>query len=218
MREGVFQSTEDRPEKTHIMLGLLETVGRDGGQSQRHLASELGIALGLVNAYLKKCVKKGFVKVHDAPARRYVYYLTPKGFAEKSRLTAEFLSSSFGFFRQAKSDCLRILDEAQARGYARVVLAGRSDLTDIAAICAMETGADVVAVVFAEADGRRFVGYPAVASFDQIRAAVDAGIVTARKDTAETAAEAARRYGRDRVLVPDLLRGRMATQEGRDDG
>jgi len=28
------------------------------------------------------------MKIKQAPANRYVYYLTPKGFAEKSRLTA----------------------------------------------------------------------------------------------------------------------------------
>ena len=67
------------------MLGLLEFVERNGAQSQRHIAAELGIALGLVNAYLKRCVKKGLIKVSSAPARQYAYYLTPQGFAEKSR-------------------------------------------------------------------------------------------------------------------------------------
>ena len=74
------------------MLGLLELVERDGAQSQRKLASDLGIALGLVNAYLKRCVKKGLLKIGQAPPRRYAYYLTPHGFAEKSRLTVEYLS------------------------------------------------------------------------------------------------------------------------------
>ena len=72
-------------EKTRILLGLLESVERGEVQSQRRLASELGIALGLVNAYLKRCIRKGLVKMRDAPARRYAYYLTPRGFAEKSR-------------------------------------------------------------------------------------------------------------------------------------
>ena len=86
---------EDSAETDRIMLGLLDAVEQDRAQSQRHLASELGIALGLVNAYLKRCIKKGLVKVSEAPARRYAYYLTPKGFAEKSRLTVEYLSASF---------------------------------------------------------------------------------------------------------------------------
>ena len=89
--------SEESPESSRIMLGLLDAVEQDRAQSQRLLASELGIALGLVNAYLKRCVKKGLVKVRSAPARRYAYYLTPQGFAEKSRLTVEYLSYSFAF-------------------------------------------------------------------------------------------------------------------------
>src|SRR5436190_23372538 len=119
---------EENPESSRIMLGLLDAVEQNRAQSQRLLASELGIALGLVNAYLKRCVKKGLVKVHDAPARRYAYYLTPRGFAEKSRLTVQYLSDSFSFFRLAKADCARVLEAAKATGFRRVVLAGKSDL------------------------------------------------------------------------------------------
>src|SRR5512139_3490407 len=110
------RTSQESPESSRIMLGLLDAVEQDRAQSQRLLASELVIALGLVNAYLKRCVKKGLVKVRSAPARRYAYYLTPQGFAEKSRLTVEYLSYSFGFFREARSDCSRLFELAQARG------------------------------------------------------------------------------------------------------
>src|ERR1700751_511994 len=99
-------------ENERIVLGLLSSVESDGERSQRRIASELGIALGLVNAYLKRCVKKGLVKVHDAPARRYAYYLPPQGFAEKSRLTVQYLSHSFSFFRKAKDDCTEVFEAA----------------------------------------------------------------------------------------------------------
>src|SRR5215470_11910471 len=125
---------ENEGEKARIMLGLLESVERDGGQSQRRLASELGIALGLVNAYLKRCIKKGLVKVSEAPARRYAYYLTPQGFAEKSRLTVDYMSYSFSLFRRARSDYAQVLGVARARGWTRILLAGVSDLAEIAAI------------------------------------------------------------------------------------
>ena len=121
-------------EKDKILLGLLESVERNGGRSQRHLASELGIALGLVNAYLKRCIKKGLVKVSEAPARRYAYYLTPKGFAEKSRLTVDYMSYSFSLFRRARSDYAKVLGVARERGWTRILLAGVSDLAEIATI------------------------------------------------------------------------------------
>src|ERR1039458_1430078 len=94
------QSNQSEADKSRLMLNLLDSVGRDGSQSQRRLAVELGIALGLVNLYLKRCIRKGFVKVSNAPAKRYAYFLTVEGFAEKSRLTLEYLTYSFSFFRQ----------------------------------------------------------------------------------------------------------------------
>lgn len=192
------------------MLGLLDSVERNGGQSQRHLASELGIALGLVNAYLKRCMKKGLVKASQAPARRYVYYLTPQGFAEKSRLTVEYLSYSFGFFRQAKADCSALFEVARANGQTRVVLAGKSDLAEIASLCAQESGVAIVAVVDPLASANRFLGLPLFAAFEQVEAAFDAVVVTDVTAPISTCEEAVRKFGDDRVLIPELLRVRLS--------
>src|SRR3974390_125777 len=149
MRKGVAMNrlAETDHENGRIVLGLLSSVEADGDRSQRRIAAELGIALGLVNAYLKRCIKKGLVKVHDAPARRYAYYLTPQGFAEKSRLTVQYLSDSFSFFRKAKSDCTNVFELAKARGFFRLVLAGQSDLAEIAILCAVEAGGTIIALV-----------------------------------------------------------------------
>lgn len=203
---------EGKFEEARIMLGLLDSVERDGGQSQRHLASELGIALGLVNAYLKRCMKKGLVKASQAPARRYVYYLTPQGFAEKSRLTVEYLSFSFSFFRQAKADCSAMFEIARANGQARIVLAGKSDLAEIASLCAQVSGVTIAAVVDPAASEGRFLGVPLVSTFDQVNVAFDAVAVTDLTSPRFTCAEAVRRFGQDRVLVPGLLRVRLSNQ------
>src|SRR4030081_742517 len=114
-------------EDERIVLSLLNSVD-DGAQSQRRIAEDLGIALGLVNAYLKRCIKKGLVKVSQAPARRYAYYLTPQGFAEKSRLTVEYLSYSFSFFRQAKADCARVFELAKEQKFQNLLFWGKADL------------------------------------------------------------------------------------------
>jgi DNA-binding MarR family transcriptional regulator len=192
-------------ENERIVLGLLSSVESDGARSQRHIAAELGIALGLVNAYLKRCVKKGLVKVGEAPARRYAYYLTPQGFAEKSRLTVQYLSDSFSFFRLAKSDCARVLERAKANGFSRLVLAGKSDLAEVAILCAVEADVGIVAVVDAHCDVTRFVGVDVCRSYDEVNQSFDAVIVTdvARARASYDAAAAAR--GTDRVLAPALL-------------
>src|ERR1700749_5120195 len=176
MAAGTTKSTN--AERTRIMLGLLESVQRGDAHSQRRLASELGIALGLVNAYLKRCVTKGLVKVGEAPARRYAYYLTPHGFAEKSRLTVEYLSYSFSLFRRAKGDYSATLAAARDRGFSRIAILGVSDLAEIAAICALDLGITIAAVVDPQTELVRFAGVPVVKSLDDVTTPVDAVLVT----------------------------------------
>lgn len=203
MAGGTTRSSD--AEKTRIMLGLLESVQRGDAHSQRRLASELGIALGLVNAYLKRCVTKGLVKVGEAPARRYAYYLTPGGFAEKSRLTIEYLSYSFSLFRQAKTDCMAVLKAAHVDGVRRIAILGMSDLAEIAAICALDSGITIVAVIDSQSELSSFVGVPVRAAPDGIEDEVDAVFVTDIKDTSAAIEAATSRFGAERVLVPALL-------------
>lgn len=200
---------DSETEKTRIMLGLLESVEQDGAQSQRRLAAELGIALGLVNAYLRRCVAKGLLKINEAPARRYAYYLTPQGFAEKSRLTVEYLSSSFSFFKQAKTDCAAVFETASSRGFARVALAGVSDLAEIATICAQESGVVIAVAVDPGSTLARFVGIPVAASFAETSEDFDAVVVTDLVDPAGTFNAARGRFPADRVLIPALLARRV---------
>jgi DNA-binding MarR family transcriptional regulator len=195
----------EESENARIVLGLLESVERDGAQSQRKLASDLGIALGLVNAYLKRCVKKGLLKIGQAPARRYAYYLTPHGFAEKSRLTVEYLSSSFSFFRRAREDCSSVLKAARTRGWNRIALIGVSDLAEIATICALEQGITIVAVVDAKARSDRFVGAPVVASIEAVSGDFDALVVTDLQATRETLKTVLSTLEAERVFIPALL-------------
>jgi DNA-binding MarR family transcriptional regulator len=195
----------NRTEDERILLDLLNSVERDGGQSQRRLASELGIALGLVNAYLRRCVKKGLVKVNAAPARRYIYYLTPQGFAEKSRLTVEYLSVSFSFFRRAKAECGVVFGTAAERGFYRLALAGISDLAEIAMICALNTGVRITAVVDGKSTSSHFVGLPVAASFAEIVDSCDAVMITDLQRTAELTEQASALFGPERVLTPKLI-------------
>ena len=145
-----------------IVLGLLTSIERNSAITQRKLAGDLGIALGLANSYLRRCVRKGLIKIGQVPLNRYAYYLTPQGFAEKSRLTAEYLTVSFNFFRRARSDCAELLQECAARGWTRVALCGAGDLAEVAVLSAGESEIEVVCVIDPARAGGRCVSVPIV--------------------------------------------------------
>jgi predicted transcriptional regulator len=194
-----------RGEDERLVLGLLESVEQDSAKTQRRLAAELGIAVGLVNAYLNRCIQKGLVKVTEAPARRYAYYLTPQGFVEKSRLSLQYLTYSFRFFRQAKIDCLNAFQAARELGIGHVALSGVSDLAEIATICARESNVEIVAIVDDKTPHESFAGIPVVRNYDAVDDRVGGLIVTDLAATQQTLATAVARFGAERVLVPALL-------------
>lgn len=149
-----------------ITLGVLSVVEEDDRATQRAISRELGIALGLTNSYLKRCVKKGFIKVRQIPANRYSYYLTPKGFAEKSRLTAEYLSTSFNFFRSSREQCADLFEVCEKNRWTRIALAGCGDLAEIATLCQRDDSAvEIIGIINTSEDDdapERFANLPVV--------------------------------------------------------
>jgi DNA-binding MarR family transcriptional regulator len=196
-------------EGRHI-AGLLAFVEREAHVSQRALASELGVALGLVNSYIKRCVKKGLIKVQQVPSRRYAYYLTPSGFAEKSRLTAEYLSWSLSFFRRARTECSVLFDEARRRRFVGVALYGGSDLTEIAILCAAEHGIAIVAIVDGGMRRQSLFNIPVVASLEAAPVRPDGAIVTGIHEAQRWYDLAAADLGASRILAPPMLPVRTA--------
>lgn len=194
-------------QEAEITLGVLNAVQENSALTQRSVARELGIALGLANAYLKRCVKKGLIKVSQVPANRYAYYLTPKGFAEKSRLTAEYLSSSFGFFRTARLKCTEAFQTCVKNGWRNVALAGTGDLGEIATLCALEAPVTLAGIIDAAASGQqqRFAGLKIVASLSEL-GPIDAVLITDLRAPQETYDRIAARFPADRILVPSFLR------------
>lgn len=189
--------------ETEITLGVLDAVEQNAQVTQRTVASELGIALGLANAYLKRCMRKGWIKVKQIPPNRYLYYVTPKGFAEKSRLTAEYLGSSFTFFRRARAQLEEAMGACAARGWKRVALYGKGELTEIGALCNAEFHLDLV--VIAAGAGARVAGVPAVATLDEA-GALDAVIVTELAKPQVAFDDLKTRIAPERLLTPRLLR------------
>lgn len=178
-----------------LIRGLLDVVETDPSVTQRRVASELGIALGLVNASLKRCIRKGLVKVREAPRHRYVYYLTPRGMAEKSRLTANYLARSFSFFRLARTQCDDLYAQAALRGHRTLLLVGTGEFADIASLVARESSVSIVG------------GVPSLAELDD-HLAFDAVMITDLANPDRTFDQAVARFGAPRVYVPELLRPR----------
>jgi DNA-binding MarR family transcriptional regulator len=139
-------------------LRILEEIEKDNTQSQRELAKKLDISLGLVNSFVKRLAQKGYFKITTVPKNRAKYILTPKGFAEKTRLTYEFIQYSFHFYKKARETLKLLLHNLEDDGVRRVVFYGASDLAEIAYVSLKETSLELVGIVDDYKSGERFLG------------------------------------------------------------
>lgn len=203
---GSQSGAEVRDAESQITLGLLDAVQQNATHSQRTLASELGIALGLTNAYLRRCVGKGWIKVTRAPANRYLYYLTPKGFAEKGRLTARYLKTSFHFYATARNELSELIETCAAANWHRIALAGADELAEIALLCVMQfPSLRIIGVLDADRHGTRFLHVPLARKLEEL-GSVHAVILTHMREPQAVYDALVDTLPAERVLVPTLLK------------
>ena len=116
-------------------LTLFNTVESSPEINQRQLAQELNVSLGLTNTYFQRVLKKGWVRAKQVKPRRWLYFLTPKGALEKSRLSLSYMNRTLDSFRELKKkgdEHLRILYE---KGVSGIHLCGEDDLTEVLSFC-----------------------------------------------------------------------------------
>ena len=89
-------------------FNVLRLIVKKPGYSQRQLANHLGFSLGKLNYCLKALKKKGFVKISNFKKNpnkiNYAYILTPKGIAEKTSLTINFMKRKMLEYEELKSE------------------------------------------------------------------------------------------------------------------
>ncbi len=140
-------------------LQLLTEIESEVKITQRSLSKKLGIALGLTNAYLKRLINKGFVKIHRAGANHIRYILTPSGLMEKSRLTYEYLQYSLSFYRDVRREIQSCIDAMRGRGVKNLAFYGAGEVAEIAYVCMHGSDLEIVGVVDDRRAGENFFGH-----------------------------------------------------------
>ena len=141
----------------HRSLRVLEAITENQHVTQRSLAARLGVALGLANLYVKRLARKGYIKCVSVKSSRIRYLITPKGLAEKARLTYEFMEHSLGLYRQTRQHLRAALQSVLKDGCRQVAIYGTGEPAELAYISLRELGLEPVAVFDGEAGGR-FLG------------------------------------------------------------
>lgn len=186
-------------------LDVLTAVEQGVVVTQAALTKRIGISIGLINALLKRAILMGYVKTRQAPYKRYAYYLTPKGFAKKSRLVAEYLDSSLRFFRSARGQYAELMAAAGKAGMTRLVLVGSGELAEVAVLAAWSEDVILIGVLDPNVTEPRRYALDVFRSFDEAEQC-DAVVITDAKEPQRTYDAMRALLPTSRVLAPAILK------------
>lgn len=138
-----------------IIFQFLEQLEDKKTITQKDLSIKLKVSIGFVNALIKKFLKKGLIKAKQAPYKRFIYYLTPKGFSEKSKLISDYIESSLDIFRTLRGEFTQIFLNHRDKNF---VLFGISEITEICIISALENKVKISYIVDKNYTNEEYLG------------------------------------------------------------
>lgn len=187
-------------------LRVLELVEERDRITQRGVATELEIALGMVNALIKRLVHKGYIKVKDAPSRRYKYYITPEGFIEKGRLVSKYIANSFKFFGEVRRDYEMLANQVSANQGTGVCCVGTGEVMEIAQMVFAAHNIEVVCVldVLADEDEQHFQNFRDIP--DEIASQIGCLVITETRRPHKVFEILASTEGDKEILAPAFMK------------
>ena len=98
----------NKPNTKSDQFEILRKIDKKPKSTQRELAYELGFSLGKLNYCLRELKAKGLVKIENFKKNPnkflYIYVLTPKGIATKSKLTIDFMKRKMKEYEDLKRE------------------------------------------------------------------------------------------------------------------
>lgn len=198
----INQSAVHDEKNDNIILEVLQTIDSEHHLTQRSMSTKLGIALGMANTYLKRCVDKGLIKIQHAPRNRYMYYLTPKGFTEKARLTGQYLKHSFNFYRKAKNEYMQIINSSKKIGLTKIVLSDVSELAEIFIMSSYETSIQIVGIL--GNTKKKYFGIKVIKNLSDIKS-YDVVVMTTMQEFEKRHTEILLHCKKEQILIPKIL-------------
>jgi DNA-binding MarR family transcriptional regulator len=174
-------NTTDTPDE--ISLRLLDEFSRDSVISQRALAGKLGIALGLVNSYIKRLYNKGHIKIKTLPKNRIKYIITPQGFTEKARLTYTYMGYSIKYFREIRMTIERVYARMLTDDIKSILLWGDGEIAELCYISTRGLPLTIIGVISENKIDNGFFGHHVYAISDIDDLEYDAILVSSIDET-----------------------------------
>ena len=159
METNEIQHRDGLEDAPYRELRLLEEVEATAQVSQRHLAHQLGIALGVANLLVRNLAKKGYIRVSQVGWRRWVYVVTPAGLARKVHLTLDYVQRFLDHYRRVRTLLAEELGALVTTADSRIAIYGTNDLTELVYLGLRDAGVTRIEF-FDRLSGASLLGMP----------------------------------------------------------
>ncbi len=119
---------------------LIDAIARDSNITQAGLSSQLGIAVGSVNWYIKRLINRGYVKVSHLDRTRLQYDLTPEGMKIFTQRALQYMKDSLKVYNNLRSEAKKVAAGCLSAGARQVFLEGDGEMMDILRLTCIEAG------------------------------------------------------------------------------
>ena len=119
-------------------LDILDNIENNPNATQASMASQMNVAIGTVNWHLKRLIDKGFIKIQRSEKRKLKYIITPEGISLRTKLTLDYIHSSFELYRLVRNRMNNVLDQCAEQSYRAVYIEGEGEVHEICRLTSME--------------------------------------------------------------------------------
>jgi DNA-binding MarR family transcriptional regulator len=110
---------------------ILDLIEKDPHITQREIASQIGVAVSMVNQYLDNYEKNGLIKRKKHSTKTVEYFVTKKGIERKKLLNINYLNDSLKVFKSAKKNIVIFINQILEKGYKNIYLYGAGEVAEI---------------------------------------------------------------------------------------
>lgn len=119
---------------------LLEAIAEDESATQAGLATQLGIAVGSVNWYIKRLISRGYLKATRMDRTRLRYNLTSEGMSAFTRNAVQYMKDSLDIYRSLRQQAREMAAQIQHQSIQDIYIEGNDEAMDILGLTCIEAG------------------------------------------------------------------------------
>lgn len=124
-------------------IDLLEAISQDETATQANLATELGMAVGSVNWYIKRLIRRGYLKATRMDRTRLRYNMTAEGLEVLRRRATQYMKDSLKVYKDLRKDAKDFIANVVAQGIQSVYVDGDDEALDIFRLSCMEANLEL---------------------------------------------------------------------------